>query len=94
VLAEDVTPRWLACLGLIRRLWTAPPAEPDAVAFCGSGAGGLSDDEAALEFWHCLRVAENATCTDELVHEARRRMKLLHPELHALYMRRAVVRLG
>jgi hypothetical protein len=94
LLAEDVTPRWLACLGLIRRLWTAPPAEPDAVPIYSSVAEGLSDDEAALEFWHCLQVAEDETCTNELVHEARRRMKRLHPELHALYMRRAVVRLG
>jgi hypothetical protein len=25
LLAEDLDPRWLACLGRIRRLWPAPP---------------------------------------------------------------------
>lgn len=94
VLAEDLPPRWLACLGVIRRLWTAPPAEPDPVPFHSPVPEGLSDDEAAREFWRRLQVAEDATCTDELIHEARRTMKRLHPELHALYMRRAVVRPG
>ena len=94
VLAEDLPPRWLACLGVIRRLWMAAHAEPDPAPFGTPLAGSQSDDEAALEFWHCLQVAEDATCTDELVHEARRRMKRLRPELHALYMRRAATRPG
>src|SRR2546426_212519 len=25
LLAEDLPPRWLACLGLVRRLWSTPP---------------------------------------------------------------------
>ena len=94
VLAEDLPPRWLACLGFIRRLWA--PAQPgtDPTAFSSPLAGERSDDEAALEFWHCLQIADNAACADELLHEARRRMKRLQPELHALYMRRAAVRPG
>jgi len=45
--------------------------------------------EAALEFWRCLQVAESVDTPEEVLHEARRRMKRLSPELHALYMRRA-----
>jgi hypothetical protein len=47
-----------------------------------------SDEEAALEFWRCLQVAETADCPEKMLHQARRSMKRLRPELHALYMRR------
>jgi hypothetical protein len=42
----------------------------------------------ALCFWECLRVAETPECPEELLHEARRRMKKLHGDFHALYIRR------
>jgi hypothetical protein len=42
-----------------------------------------------MAFWQCLRVAETPGCPEELRHAARRRMKQLHPELHAAFMRRA-----
>jgi hypothetical protein len=84
LLAEDLPPRWLACLGLIRRLWPAPP--PDE--------SDRSPEETALEFWRCLQLADSADTPEEVLHEARRRMKRLRPELHALYMRRATVTRG
>jgi hypothetical protein len=93
VLAEDLPPRWLACLGLIRRLWSAPPPdEPERGAFARPKVATGPEDEGASEFWRCLRVAEAADCPEDRLHEARRQMKRLRPELHALYMRRAVVR--
>jgi hypothetical protein len=42
-----------------------------------------------MAFWQCLRVAESPDCPYDLRHQARRRMKQLHPDLHALFMRRA-----
>ena len=92
LLAEDLSPRWLACLGRIRRLWpssalrNAPrEAFPDVA---GSGEG---DDDPAMAFWRCLRLAETPDAPEELLHEARRRMKRLHPGLHAEFMRRRPV---
>ena len=95
LLAEDVPPQWLACLGLVRRLWPAPrPDEGDLAAFRRGPAAEARSDEAsaALAFWQCLRASESPDCPEPLLHEARRRMKALRPELHAAYMRRAVPR--
>ncbi len=90
LLAEDCPPHWLACLGLIRRLWSAtPPGEAGLEGFRNTPAEVGSDEEAALEFWRCLQVAETADCPKEMLYQARRSMKRLRPELHALYMRRA-----
>jgi hypothetical protein len=90
LLAEDLPPRWLACLGVIRRLWPAPPPEDAAlVEFSDQPAPGGSDEHAARAFWRCLQVAEDPGAAEELRHEARRRMKRLHTELHRQYMRRA-----
>jgi len=95
LLAEDSPPRWLACLGLIRRLWSAtPPGEASIEDFRNTPAEVRSDEEAALEFWRCLQVAESADCPEEMLHQARRSMKRLRPELHALYMRRATGNAG
>jgi hypothetical protein len=94
LLAEDFSPRWLACLGLLRRLWAAsPPDGFDPTKARRAPADDHSGDEAALEFWQCLCVAESADGPDDLVHEARRRMKQLRPEFHASYMKRAGGRL-
>jgi hypothetical protein len=95
LLAEDLPPRWLACLGLIRRLWPAPPPdEGDLEGFRHTAAEVRSLKEAALEFWRCLQLADSADTPEEVLHEARRTMKRLRPELHALYMRRATVTRG
>ena len=95
VLAEDMSPRWLACLGAVRRLWPAPPlpaAEADNLVARQPDAAAA--DDPALAFWRCLRVAETPACSDEVLHEARRRMKALQPELHAAFMRRVPLRPG
>ena len=41
-----------------------------------------------------LQLADSADTAEEVLHEVRRRMKRLRPELHALYMRRATVTRG
>ena len=95
LLAENLPPRWLASLGLVRRLWsTPPPDEADVEALRSLPAETRSDEAAALGFWQCLRVSESADSSEDLLHEARRRMKRLRPELHGLYMRRAGARVG
>jgi hypothetical protein len=95
LLAENLPPRWLVCLGLVRRLWsTPPPDEADIEALRSPPAETQSDEAAALGFWQCLRVSESADCPEDLLHEARRRMKRLRPELHGLYLRRAGGRVG
>jgi hypothetical protein len=94
LLAEDLSPRWLGCLGQVRRLWTAPqPDRFDLARVRSAPADDGPDDEAARMFWQCLCVADDADSPDELVHEARRRMKQIRPELHALYMKRGSRRL-
>lgn len=92
LLAEDHPPRWLACLGRLRRLWPALPLpDPELVALAPIARGDVDPEDAALGFWHCLRLAESPGCPDELRQQARRRMKQLHPDFHARFMRRAVL---
>ena len=92
LLAEDLSPRWLACLGRIRRLWPSSPL-PDAErrGFLEVVRGQEGSDDPAMAFWRCLCLAETPDCPEELVHAARRRMKQLHPGLHAAFMRRLPV---
>jgi hypothetical protein len=93
LLAEDLPPRWLACLGRIRRLWpSSPPKDAEWEALGEIARGGAGDEEPAMAFWQCLRLAESPGCPDHLLQEARRRMKQLHPDLHALFMRRVAPR--
>jgi hypothetical protein len=90
LLAEDRDPRWLACLGRIRRLWPSdPPCASEWTSLGQIARGEAPVDHPALAFWDCLRLAERAECPDELRQLARRRMKQLEPELHALFMRRS-----
>jgi len=90
LLAEDRDPRWLACLGRIRRLWPSVPPRASEWESVGQIARGeRRADHPALAFWDCLRLAESGECPDELRQQARRRMKQLEPELHALFMRHA-----
>lgn len=86
LLAEDMSPSWLACLGVVRRLWPVTPAgdaAPDA-------DDGQDDDARARAFWCCLHVTEDHDAPEAALHDARRRMKRLNPALHALYLRRLV----
>jgi hypothetical protein len=90
LLAEDLPPRWLACLGRIRRLWpSSPPRESEWNALLEVARGHAGSEDPAMAFWHCLRLAESPGCPEDLRHAARRRMKQLHPDLHAAFMRRA-----
>ena len=89
LLPEDMPPRWLASLGRLRRLWPAPPpAEAEWEVLREIARGDARSEDPALAFWHCMRIAESPDCPDGLRHQARRRMKQLHPDLHALFMRR------
>jgi hypothetical protein len=89
LLAEDLPPRWLACLGRIRRLWPASaPRHSEWEGLREIARGRAGDEDAAMVFWQCLRLAESPDCPDDLRQQARRRMKQLHPGLHALSMRR------
>ena len=99
LLSEDLAPRWLACLGGLRRLLPLPPLEPEEVKVLEREMSAsdplepLDDDERALSFWRCLRVARlGSSVNARLRQEARKRMKTLNPELHALYMGELVVR--
>ena len=90
LLAEGREPRWLACLGRIRRLWPiSPPCASEWEGLAEVARGALRDEDPAMAFWQCLRLAESPDGADELRQQARRRMKQLHPDLHALFMRHA-----
>ena len=99
LLSEDLPPRWLACFGGLRRLLPLPPLEPEEVAAferemsASDPPEPLDDDERALSFWRCLRVARLGNLVNErLLQEARKRMKKLNPELHGECMGGLVVR--
>ncbi len=85
LLAEDLAPRWLACLGAVSRLWPVPmPADVGAAL----NNVGDDDDERARAFWECLGVARSATADEAQRLAARRRMRQLHPALHAQAVQR------
>jgi hypothetical protein len=89
LLAEDEEPPWLASLGVIRRLWPAPPLTPEDIdALLRPCIEPASSEQAARVFWSCLRGAEDRDCPEGALQEARRRMKRLRPEFHAALMRR------
>jgi len=93
LLAEDDPPHWLACLGVIRRLWPAPRLSTEVVdALSRPLVEPASQEGAALAFWSCLRAAEDRDCAEPALHEARRRMKRLRSAFHALYMHRVAPR--
>jgi hypothetical protein len=93
LLAEHHPSPWLACLGVIRRLWPAPRLSSEVVAvLSGPFVVPASQEERALAFWSCLRAAEDRDCAEEELLEARRRMKNLQSDFHELYMRRGLAR--
>ncbi len=85
LLAEDLAPRWLACLGAVRRLWPVP-TPPDAGAALRHPSD--DDDERARAFWECLGVARSATADEPQRLAARRLLRQLHPGLHAQAVQR------
>jgi hypothetical protein len=94
ILAESFVPQRLACLGALRRAWAVPRAQEHDVAVVVhslSQPPPVEEEDRALAFWACLRVAELRRAAGEaLLHEVRKRMKLLDGELHALYMGRVL----
>ncbi|GEM_PF-6810911 len=92
LLSEDLAPRWLACLGAIRRLWPLPRLGPQEIeAFeretrAADPVEPVKDDERALTFWKYLCVALGRSVNERLLREARKRMKRLNSELHAEHM--------
>jgi hypothetical protein len=70
-------------------LWTAPlPRDSEWETLRAIAGGDPAGEDPAMTFWHCLRLAESPDCPDGLRLHARRRMKQLHPDLHALFMKR------
>lgn len=88
LLAENHGPEWLACLGALRQLWPVPPLDSSDL----SGAVVDSQDEHGLEFWTCLRHTVSCGRDDSAAVAARKRMKQLDADMHALFMRAGVRR--
>ena len=90
ILAENHGPVWLACLGALRHLWPVPPADlSDLVQLA---LETLDDDERGRQFWACLQRTVSCSRDDPAAVAARKRMKQLDADMHALYMRDAVRR--
>jgi hypothetical protein len=88
LLAEDLDPAWMACLGALRHLWPCPPPDErdlDQVRTGVAGAGAPGED--GLRFWSCLKVVAHVRDEEALRRQARMRMKRLHADLHALVLR-------
>jgi hypothetical protein len=94
LLSEPLAPGWLASLGAIRRLWSAPAVDEAAAegllaVQVGAIVAEMDDIAAARHFWACLRTAWSQV-PEVLRQEARRRMKRLDPDLHRLAMQRGI----
>jgi hypothetical protein len=90
LLAEELGPHWLASLGAIRRLWPLSrptPEETSAITTRIHDALPPDDEERAVAFWDALRLAElRGAIGEPFLHAARKRLKRLNEDLHALYM--------
>ena len=90
LLAENHGPVWLACLGALRQLWPVPPADLSELARVV--ADSQNDDERGREFWACLRRTVSGGRDHPAAVAARKRMKQLDADMHALFMRAGVRR--
>jgi hypothetical protein len=90
LLAENHHPVWLACLGALRQLWPVPPADLSELA--PVVVDSQDDDERGREFWTCLRYTVSCGRDDPTAVAARKRMKQLDADMHALFMRDGVRR--
>jgi hypothetical protein len=90
LLAEELGARWLASLGAIRGLWplTRPtPEETGSIAAAVHDPLPPDEEGRAMAFWESLRLAElHGSIGEPLLHAARKRLKILNGELHALYL--------
>jgi hypothetical protein len=84
LLSENLEPEWLASLGALRRVWSVTVVDGTEAATVLQRQTGTDRREFGRWFWDCLCVARSPTTTDALRQEARRRMKRLDPELHAI----------
>jgi hypothetical protein len=91
LLAEDHRPVWLACLGALRHLWPVPPGDPSELLE-PTDADSEAEDERGCQFWACLRRTVSSGHDDPAAVAARTRMKRLHPDMHAQFMRHGVRR--
>ena len=89
LLAENHGPVWLACLGALRHLWPVPPADSAELASLGAAS---QDDDPGRQFWACLRRTVSCERDDPAAVAARKRMKRLDADMHALFMRNGVRR--
>jgi hypothetical protein len=90
LLAENRGPVWLACLGALRHLWPVPPADSSELA--PLVVDSQDDDERGRQFWACLRRTVSCGRDDPAAVAARKRMKQLDADMHALFMRDGVRR--
>jgi hypothetical protein len=90
LLAENHGPVWLACLGALRQLWPVPPLGSSDLATLV--VDSQDDDQRGREFWACLRRTVSCGRDDPAAVAARKRMKQLDAEMHALFMRAGVRR--
>lgn len=90
LLAEDLDPRWLACLGVVRRAWPVTRGDAPEHGAPDDALDPDDDDARAAAFWRCLQVTEDRAAPEAAVHAARKRMKRLHPGLHAACLKRLV----
>jgi len=90
LLAENHGPVWLACLGALRQLWPVPPLGSSDLATLV--VDPQDDDERGREFWACLRRTVSGGRDDPAAVAARKRMKQLDADMHALFMRAGVRR--
>ena len=90
LLAENHGPVWLACLGALRQLWPVPPSDLPELA--PVVVDSQNDDERGREFWACLRVSVSCERDNPAAVAARKRMKQLDADMHALFMRDGVRR--
>ena len=90
LLAENHGPVWLACLGALRHLWPVPPADWSELA--PSVADSQDDDERGQPVLGCLRRSRLLRRDDPAAVAARKRMKQLDADMHALlHARRSTV---
>ena len=90
LLSEDEPAAWLASLGAIRLLWPRHLVEPDDASRLETEISRPLPDEdraRALDFWKCLCISGLGKHIPESIRlDSHRRMKRLHPRLHAEFM--------
>ncbi len=88
LLAEDLEPEWLACLGVLRRVLPCPrPCEAELQALRAGIESDTTEAARAHRFLSCLKVVAHVREDEALRLEARRQMKRLNAGMHAVCVR-------